>query len=129
MLDWTHIREKHELESAYRKILPGLSKIANQCGYALAVHGSMQRDLDLVAVPWVKKAMKAESLVIMLQEHIFGYSYTRAFWKKDAHSDPKPHGRKAYTIHLANLSDEFKGTSFGSQQRHAWIDLSISPVL
>jgi hypothetical protein len=29
---------------------------ARRLGYTLAVHGSMKRDIDLVAVPWIQKA-------------------------------------------------------------------------
>lgn len=31
---------------------PDLAKIFQQHGYALAVHGSLVRDFDLIAVPW-----------------------------------------------------------------------------
>lgn len=34
---------------------PDLAKIFHKHGYALAVHGSLARDLDLVAVPWADK--------------------------------------------------------------------------
>lgn len=31
--------------------LPGMQLAARGCGYALAVHGSLARDIDLIAVP------------------------------------------------------------------------------
>lgn len=36
----------------YACVLEGLRKIAVQCGYALAIHGSCASDLDLIAVRW-----------------------------------------------------------------------------
>lgn len=36
--------------------------IAKQEGYALAVHGSTTRDLDLIAVPWTKEARTPQAL-------------------------------------------------------------------
>ncbi len=129
MQDWTDVHTKDELAKRYASYIPSLQKIAGQCGYALAVHGSMKRDLDLIAVPWVKKAMTAESLVLMLQEATNGYSYSRNYWKKQADSDPKPFGRRAYIINWANIADDFEGKSLGYQQRHAIIDLSVMPRL
>jgi hypothetical protein len=36
--------------------------VARSKGYALAVHGSLARDIDLVAVPWVEEAASAAEL-------------------------------------------------------------------
>lgn len=44
---------------AYTFLYPILCEAARACGYALAIHGTMQRDLDLVAVPWVDEALPA----------------------------------------------------------------------
>lgn len=30
-----------------------LNEAANKLGYALTIHGSMSRDFDLVAIPWI----------------------------------------------------------------------------
>jgi hypothetical protein len=37
----------------YAVCLPGLQEIARNLGYNLVVHGSMNRDLDLIAIPWI----------------------------------------------------------------------------
>lgn len=125
MKDWTDIKKKEQLCERYASYLPSLMKIANSCGYALAVHGSMQRDLDLVAVPWVKNAMAPESLVIVLERSLLGFSRMRSYWKKCAENDKKPHGRKAYTIAFAELANDFETKNY----RHAIIDLSVMPRL
>ena len=36
-------------------LYPDLAEIAREHGYALAVHGSLARDFDLIAVPWREK--------------------------------------------------------------------------
>ena len=36
---------------------------AKDCGYALAIHGTMMRDLDLIAVPWVKDCRTPTALI------------------------------------------------------------------
>lgn len=44
-------------------LYPELSKIFVTNGYALAVHGSLARDMDLIAVPWAKKVSKPSKLL------------------------------------------------------------------
>lgn len=72
-----------------------LDRIAMRHGYALALHGSMARDLDLIAVPWTddadppEKLLKAICRFIVTQAKV-GYSVPRA--------TKKPHGRLAYAV-------------------------------
>lgn len=59
-------------------------------GYTLAVHGSLHRDLDLIAVAWTDEAESPETLVAMLCEHeelihVGGWTH-------------RPHGRVAVTL-------------------------------
>ena len=55
------MRERTEaddiVQGAYNRalldlILPSMRRVAKEAGYALTVHGSLNRDIDLVAVPW-----------------------------------------------------------------------------
>lgn len=91
---------------------------ARECGYAIGLHGSQVRDLDLIAVPWTDQATSAafvsrhiahgifeqfemqESADRLLEDQQFPY------WCS------KPHGRRAYTIQLPGC---------------LWIDLSVIP--
>lgn len=41
-------------------------KIAKECGYSVGLHGSMKRDCDLIAVPWVADAQSPENLIAAL---------------------------------------------------------------
>ena len=66
-----------------------LQAIARACGYAIAIHGSMQRDLDVVAIPWVDEALPQEELIRRLLDW-FGLEKSK--------SEQKPHGRMAYTL-------------------------------
>lgn len=47
-----------------------LAEVARTLGYAIAVHGSQQRDLDLVAVPWVEEAVSPDDLIRHLVEEL-----------------------------------------------------------
>lgn len=42
----------HVKPALYAMFYEHLKDIAEEYGYNLLIHGSMQRDLDLVAVPW-----------------------------------------------------------------------------
>lgn len=95
------------LAAAYWLIL---TEVANQHGYALAIHGSMSRDIDLVAVPWTDEATDAETLVAAFGEAV-GYGEGWSGTISDS-ATSKPHGRRAWTL----------GIGHG-----AWIDLSVMP--
>lgn len=58
------------LAPSYLVIYPGLCETAKRHGYALAVHGSLTRDMDLIAVPWTHEAAPAEVLMADLKRHL-----------------------------------------------------------
>jgi hypothetical protein len=72
-----------------------LDRIAWRHGYALALHGSMARDLDLVAVPWTDDADSPEVLIAAFVRFVISKG---AIEIKPPMPTQKPHGRLAYTI-------------------------------
>lgn len=102
-------------------MVPHLTEVARKFGYAIGLHGSMSRDLDLVAIPWVREAAPAETLVEAIRDAVGG------FIRNDPETDDnryhldtrnpgeKPHGRRAWSIY-------FSGHRF-------YIDLSVMPRL
>ena len=53
------MKSAHELKPNYAAVYaaalyPDLCPIFHRHGYALAVHGSLARDFDLIAVPWAE---------------------------------------------------------------------------
>jgi hypothetical protein len=94
----------------YVSLFPHLAEIANKHGYALAAHGSVQRDLDLVAIPWADDVSDAETLMSAIAEYL--KIFTEMFGLEIHGPEAKPHGRMAYLI----------ATGFGSA-----IDLSVMP--
>ena len=93
----------------YAVMYSRLCKIAREHGYALGLHGSMQRDLDLIAVPWVDEASDAETLVSVIDKAVHGFLDPDP---KNASPGSKPHGRRCWTIHLGG---------------GPYIDLSVMP--
>jgi len=116
-----------------------LCDTARAHGYALAIHGTVTSDLDLIAVPWTDAALDAETLMQAMITHISAVDYRGLLkrdcggWADDAKIDQmvkdeherigeprgplgcalKPHGRKAWNLYM----------DFGCK-----VDLSVMPL-
>lgn len=92
----------------------GLCETARARGYALAIHGTVTSDLDLIACPWVDNACSAEELRDALMQYINACDYEGSlvrFGLDPAHAAQiaarsaadrviKPHGRIAWNLYL-----------------------------
>jgi hypothetical protein len=85
-----------------------LRDAAREHGYALALHGSLGRDLDVVAIPWTPEAVEARALVDAL------CAATGLHVRVDDRRD-KPHGRRCWT--LQGVEGHLRG----------WVDISVMP--
>lgn len=85
---WVHIENQDELEKFYISILPRIREEARKLGFAIGVHGSMRRDLDLIAVPWVEK-YNENILAEKIQYAACGMANDTFTW------EIKPNGRRA----------------------------------
>lgn len=81
---------------AFACSLAQLQAVAQECGYALAVHGSMATDLDLLAAPWTDEATDAPMLIEALREAVDGWLREGI----DHNPVSKPHGRLAWSIYV-----------------------------
>lgn len=119
-----HIRRSKELVTI---LLPALREVARRNGYALAVHGSLERDIDLLAAPWVDGATAAADVVRDLYaacKAILGFVTGPGGWTEQQTFEPpigslpnpdrKPHGRLGWSILLSG---------------GPYIDLSVMPRL
>lgn len=106
-------RERQNLKAKYTALLPEIKVVAKAFGYAMAIHGSMMRDLDLVAVPWTDDATDADALADAVRR------ISEGIWAEGKPAPTKkPHGRLAYTIVLPKI--EWSGGN-------GFIDLSVLP--
>jgi hypothetical protein len=96
--------------SLLESILPAVRAAARFQGYAIAVHGSLKRDIDLVAVAWTEQAREPDELVRVIQGAVGGILGNCL---RIAEPSIKPHGRVAYTLIHPGFAGE--------------IDLSIIP--
>ena len=88
---------------AYVGLYPILAEVACDHCYALAVHGTLQRDFDLVAVPWVNEATDRESLIRAIAARIgftmdSAISVDRLF--EEPYTSSQPHGRRSWALPL-----------------------------
>lgn len=86
-------------------------------GYALAVHGSLFRDLDVVAVPWAEEACSAQELAEAICEMLVrcGLAFGWTADCTDGKGHEKPLGRMAWSISLSRHDGP------------RYLDLSIAP--
>lgn len=90
--------------------------VARKYGYAVAVHGSTTRDLDLIAAPWSEGAVTARTLVDKLCEECDLVERPGNVYDDDRvepNPEPKPWGRWAWTL--------------GGVPGVAYVDLSVMP--
>lgn len=84
----------------YRAMIAALRHVAERCGYAIAVHGSLKTDIDLLAVPWRDSAASAGYLAEEIRktaEQIIGTARIRS---GDKAPEQKPCGRLAWMFYL-----------------------------
>jgi hypothetical protein len=98
---WRLITREHAIAAS--------ANVARKHGYALGVHGSRCRDVDLVAVPWTDEAADPELLVDAIASAIPGTVIGAV--------TSKPHGRKAWAIY----------PRYGTAADHWYVDLSVMP--
>lgn len=85
------------------RLLGPLRETARAFGYALALHGSVARDIDLVAVPWTTGAVEPQALIDALfktVEAINGFALAAAPKGFEGNPAAREHGRLAWEIHL-----------------------------
>ena len=97
--------------SMYSMLYQLMRPTALELGYCLGLHGSMARDLDVVAVPWTEVAASAHELVEAIRVRLDAFIVVNH--KGDTCPAQKPHGRLAWSLHLV-------GTG-------GYIDLSVMP--
>jgi hypothetical protein len=96
LLDDSKRNNKNSLPITYATYFPMLKDIAIEHGYSLALHGSLLRDMDLIAVPWTDEAVPHNLLLRSFVEFIG--TYVLPGGPPYQSMEEKPHGRIAYTL-------------------------------
>lgn len=77
----------------YACVYAGFAEIVRSHGYALAVHGSLAADFDVVCIPWAPEVSDPDVVVQSILEKY-------AIHQSDCSPETKHHGRIAYTLNF-----------------------------
>lgn len=112
---WYLAETADELQAFYLARLPAIREAARVHGYAIGLHGSTRRDLDLVAAPWRDGASDADTLAHAIAQAACGITRAVAYdW------EAKPAGRVATSIPIC-------WTAWHGQPGAGHVDLSVIP--
>ena len=95
------------IDPDYGRVYTIARKLAWEEGYAIGLHGSFTRDLDLIAVPWTERACDPEHLIRRIVD-------ATGLKLRDGVA-VKPHGRRAWTLLFPAFGDP------------RFVDLSVMP--
>ena len=102
--------DRLECQLHYEGVLPQIVEVAKSCGYAIGLHGSLRRDCDLIAVPWVADHKTPAELAEAIRVAVGGV-FTNT---KTPMPEQKPCGRLGWSINI--------------DTHRAWyFDLSVMP--
>lgn len=86
------------------RILGPIRMVAREHGYAVAVHGSLVRDIDLIAAPWVEECSSQKVVAEAIREtaaKILGYAIGPSSHDVKMEGDAlKHHGRRCFSYYL-----------------------------
>lgn len=100
-----------------------LKEIAKTYGYNLVVHGSMNRDLDLIAIPWSDNPQPEQEMIKEFQEYLLGGKVTMP--NGELYFTTLPGGRHAYVIELNRGNNKGEWVRF--EDRKYYLDISVTP--
>lgn len=95
------------IDPDYGRVYTIARNLAWEEGYAIGLHGSFTRDLDMIAVPWAERACEAEHLIRRIVDAT-GLKLRNGV-------AVKPHGRRAWTLLFPAFGDP------------RFVDLSVMP--
>jgi hypothetical protein len=108
----------------YTMFYENMKQIAEYYGYNLVIHGSMQRDMDLIAIPWRDNPGDEQKMIGEFYEYLTGVPVT----KPDG-TFPftvLPGNRHGYVIEL-NRGDKH-GNWVRFEDREYYLDISVTQL-
>ncbi len=100
-----------------------LKEIALRYGYNLVIHGSMNRDMDLIAIPWAAELGGVADMINEFVEYLGGHILQERDTDRDAFA-AKYHGRRNYVINLN------RGSKFNKYEDvQYYLDISVTPAV
>lgn len=106
----------------YTLFYENLKEIAIEHGYNLVLHGSLQRDLDLIAIPWCDNPKDDFEMIKEFDKYLRGRHCKH---KENYHFSILPGGRKSYVINLNRGGKQGEWDRFSDMQYY--LDISVTP--
>jgi hypothetical protein len=111
------VKDPNLIPGWYAVLFHKLAPVARELGYALAIHGTLARDLDLIAVPWTEQAVPEGELVEAIRAHVGGTinNDPQAQAGDETRTNPvlRAHGRYCWAIQIGG---------------GMYLDLSVTPT-
>lgn len=109
----------HAKPGLYALYFEFLKEIAREHGYNLVLHGSMARDLDLIAIPWTDTPRPEQGMIQQFQEYLTGKLEEIPF-------TVLPGGRHSYVINLNRGNKHGEWVRF--EDKEYYLDISVTPL-
>ena len=90
--EWTRCADITEMQAFFLSRLEPIRLAARKCGYAIGLHGSTRRDLDLIAAVWIDDPKSKDELAAAVHYAACGLSHAPYTWTI------KPRGRVAVSM-------------------------------
>lgn len=115
--EWFQAKSRDELQAFFLSRLPAIREAAQNEGYAIGVHGSLRRDLDLIAAPWRDGAADVDMLAHAVAMAACGITRDGNYeW------EAKPMGRIATSIPCC-------WATWHNEPGTGHIDMSVTPAI
>lgn len=125
------IKPIHAKPSLYAFFFEAIKEIGKEYGYNIVLHGSMNRDLDLIAIPWQVIIGDKMEMLNKICECIGGFilNEDNEQFKERA---KQLHGREQWVINInRSIITKYNGM-VSKVEEHAdpqyYIDISVLPV-
>lgn len=84
---------------AFARIIGPIRRVANEHGWAVAVHGSLDRDIDLVGIPWTRLASDRDKVLGAICA-VIGGEPDAAGWRR------RGHGRYVRIVRIPHIDPD-----------------------
>lgn len=100
-----------------------LKTMAKEMGYNLLINGSLNRDMDLVAIPWDDEPKPMKDVIVAFDKYLRGVHYTEESIESGYMYSILPGGRHSFVINLN------RGGRWNQYLDEQWyIDICFTPL-
>lgn len=110
----------HVKPGLYAIFYEHLKQIAKEYGYNLVLHGSMHRDLDLIAIPWGDNLKSSDEMIQEFEQYLTGKKTINPYYTV------LPGGRKSYVIELNRGNKHGEWVRF--EDKEYYLDISVTSI-